>query len=70
MTKLNNQENWAEQLENAVDKDVEKDEIRVELISVTSKAGKPYKALQVTVGEYEVRVFPTKFELKYLETVL
>lgn len=70
MTKLNNQENWAEQLETAVEKDVQNDEIRVELISGTSKAGKPYKALQVIVGEYEVRVFPTKFELKYLETVL
>lgn len=40
MTQLNNKENWADKLENAVEKDVQNDEIRVELISGTSKAGK------------------------------
>lgn len=37
---------------------------------VGSKSGKPYSALKVVIGDYETLLFPTKFEMRYLKTVL
>lgn len=45
-------------------------EVKVEVVSGKSKAGKDYKALRVQVGEYETLIFPSKFEMRYIESVL
>lgn len=43
----------------------------IEIVSGTGKkSGKEYKALKITVGDWDTIVFPSKFELKYLESVL
>lgn len=48
-----------------------KDEITIQIIEGISKKTKnPYKALEVRVGEYSARIFPTKIELLYLENIL
>lgn len=40
------------------------------LVSGISKKGNAYNALKVEVGDYSALIFPTQFELKYLQTVL
>lgn len=45
-------------------------EIKVEIVNGRSKAGKDYEALKLTVGEYETLIFPSKFEMKYIKSVL
>jgi len=36
----------------------------------SKKTGKPYRALEVIVGKYRTLIFPTPFELDYLEQEL
>lgn len=38
--------------------------------STSKKTGKPYKCIQVKVGVYEGRLFPTPAEVAYLEKYL
>lgn len=40
------------------------------IINGTSKAGKPYEALQVKIGLYEARLFPSPAELAYIKAYL
>lgn len=48
-----------------------KDEITIQIVEGISKKTKnPYKCLEVRVGEYSARIFPTKIELLYLENIL
>lgn len=46
------------------------EEVLIETVEGISKAGNPYKALEIHVGEYTARVFPTKIELMYIEHIL
>lgn len=36
----------------------------------SNKTGKEYKYLQVTIGEYEGRLFPTKAECAYIQSLM
>lgn len=36
----------------------------------TSKAGKPYEALEVQIGDYSALIFPTKIEMLYIKNQL
>lgn len=56
--------------ENYINNLSNKHNVIVEIINGTSKKGNQYKALKVTIGEYETLVFPSKFEMKYIESVL
>lgn len=48
-----------------------KDEITIQIVEGISKKTKnAYKCLEVRVGEYSARIFPTKIELLYLENIL
>lgn len=40
------------------------------LVSGVSKKGNAYTALKIEVGDYSALLFPSRFELKYLQTVL
>lgn len=40
------------------------------LVSGVSKKGNSYNALKVEVGDYSALLFPSQFEMKYLQTVL
>ena len=44
--------------------------MNVKIIKGTSKAGKAYEALKITIGEYETLIFPSKAELFYIKSVL
>lgn len=46
------------------------DNVKAEVLSATSKAGNPYSCLQITIGDYQTRVFPSPIELKYIQSVL
>lgn len=46
------------------------DEVAVELVDKVSKAGNPYTALQVTIGEYQAMIFPSPIEKMYIEHIL
>jgi len=46
-------------------------EVSLEVVERNSKkTGKPYRALEVTVGKFRTLIFPTPFELDYLEQEL
>jgi len=46
-------------------------EVSLEVVErVSKKTNKPYRALEVTVGKYHTLVFPSPFELDYLEQEL
>lgn len=59
-----NNENYVNNLTDAIK------EVSVTVVQGRSKAGKDYEALKVVIGEYETLIFPTKFELKYIKSVL
>lgn len=60
----------AESTENNV-KNQEKNDILVEIIEGVSKAGNPYKCLEVQIGDlYKARVFPTPVEIAYIEHII
>lgn len=42
----------------------------IKIVEGVSKAGNSYKALDIKVGDYEGRLFPTRFEMNYLTRVL
>lgn len=44
--------------------------MQVKIINGTSKKGKPYQAIKISIGEYEALVFPTRAELAYIKTLL
>ena len=70
MAQINVQDDWANQLQNAVETKQQTVMPTVELVKGRSKAGKDYTAVKVCIGEYETLIFPTKFELKYITSVL
>lgn len=44
--------------------------MQVKVINGISKSGKNYSALQVTIGEYEARLFPTRAEMAYIKSFI
>lgn len=36
----------------------------------SKKTGKDYKFLQITIGEYEGRLYPTKAEIAYIQSLV
>lgn len=65
-----NNEQFINNLQTQQKKDNNKAHVSVEIIDGVSKKGKAYQCLQLTIGEYETRIFPTKFEMKYIQGVL
>lgn len=37
---------------------------------ISQKSGNPYEALEVRIGEYTARLFPTKIEMLYIKQQL
>lgn len=42
----------------------------VKIVKGTSKAGREYECIQVKIGEYETRVFPSRAEIAYIKGLL
>lgn len=44
--------------------------MQVKVVNGTSKNGKSYSAIQVTIGEYEARLFPSRAEMAYIKSYI
>lgn len=64
---MDENEKYINELENSL----KKNKVFVEIVTGKSKkSGKDYEGVKITIGDYETMVFPTKFELKYIRSVL
>lgn len=51
--------------------DTKTENVSIQIVEGISKKTKnPYKCLEIQVGDYSARVFPTKIELLYIESIL
>lgn len=65
------QDDYVENLATKIEESSTNDSnLAISLYEGTSKKGAPFKAVKVVIGEYETLIFPNKFEMKYIETVL